>query len=169
MADFNSAAALGASGPKPLATLLAAGDESAGLWSPEEMAAIFRHQMAAPLAVDLAEPPAGEAPAQSFSELLRQTRPAVALLEVVKDFAKTNADHPESGLPKEVAAVLYYACIGAALVRLGTRISKLTDAELRRGLGWAAGQPWVDEETRRLLAEALAKVAPGGPGKGSAS
>jgi hypothetical protein len=159
------------------------------------MAAIFRHQMAAPLAADLgqsppgptppeadgcaleaalpANPPAGAAPrferlaarvppAQSFAELLRQPRPAVGLLEVVKEFAKANADNPQSGLPREVAAVLYYACIGAALVRLGSRISKLSDEELRRGLSWAAAQPWVDEETGRLLGEALAQVTPGG-------
>ena len=94
-------------------------------------------------------------------------QPPLELLELVKDFAKANADHPENGLPKEIAAVLYYGCIAAALVRLKARISKLSDAELRRGLGWAVEQPWVDEETRQLLARAVMEITPGGARDGS--
>ncbi len=202
MADFNSAAALSAGSPKSLAALLAASEPRAGLWSPEELAAIFRHQMAAPLAADLGQsapggatpqqgcgaaeaalpmsPPTGEAspregyaaaaaPSQSFADLLHQPSPALALLEAVKDFAKSNAGHADSGLPKEVAGILYYACIAVALVRLGKRISVLSDDELRRGLGWAVTQPWVDEETRRLLAKGLAQATPGGTPAGSTS
>jgi hypothetical protein len=182
MAEFDSAAALSLSGPGPLAELLAAGEPPAGLWRPEEMAAIFRHQMAAVLLVDLGGvappvedlPPEGGVPAaqgapcRSFADLLRHPSPPLGLLELVKDFAKANADHPENGLPKEIAAVLYYGCIAAALVRLMARISTLSDAELGRGLRWAVEQPWVDEETKQLLARALAGMtraeAPDGSG-----
>jgi hypothetical protein len=172
MPEFDSAAALSRSGPEPLAALLAAGEPPGGLWRPEEMAAIFRHQMAAPLLADLegSAPPAArplEALAagqdglpRSFADLLRHPSPRLELLELVKDFAKANADHPENGLPKEIAAVLYYACIAAALLRLKARISKLSDADLRRGLSWAAEQPWLDEETKQLLARALAAMTP---------
>ena len=97
---------------------------------------------------------------RSFADLLRHQSPHLELLELVKDFAKANADHPENGLPKEIAAVLYYACIAAALLRLKARISKLSDADLRRGLRWAAEQPWLDEETKQLLARALAAMTP---------
>jgi hypothetical protein len=174
MSNFDSVAALSDSGPEPLATLLAAGEPPGPLWSPEETAAIFRHQMAAPLVVDLgsAAPAAAQrlealtsapdAPFRSFADLLRHPTPAVDLLGLVKDFAKTNADHPESGLPREVATVLYYACIAAALVRLGTRISKLPEADLARGLRWAADQPFVDDESRQLLAGAAATLEPAG-------
>jgi hypothetical protein len=170
MPDFNSATKLSLSGPEPLAALLAAGEAPSGLWRPEEMAAIFRHQMAALLEADLGglTPPAARrleamaaaqgAPARSFADLLRHPSPPLELLEMVKDFAKTNADHPENGLPKEIAAVLYYACIAAALLRLKARISKLPDADLGRGLRWAAAQPWLDEETKQLLARALAGI-----------
>jgi hypothetical protein len=174
MPGFDSAVALSLSGPEPLAALLAAGEAPAGLWRPDEMAAIFEHQMAAPLVVDLRglAPPVARrlealaggqgAPAQSFADLLRQQNPPLELLELVKDFAKTNADHPENGLPREIAAVLYYACIAAALLRLKARISKLSDADLGRGLRWAVEQPWLDEETRHLLARALAGLTPAG-------
>ena len=163
MADFDSAVALSQSGPEPLAALLAEGGRPSGLWQPEELGAIFRHQMAAPLLADLGAP-AGvqDAPRQSFADLLRHPSPPLALIEQVKDFAKTNAEHPEDGLPREIAAVLYYACIAAALLRLGARISKLPDADLGRGLRWAAEQPWLDEPTRQLLAGALAAVPPAG-------
>ena len=174
MPDFDSAAVLSLSGPEPLAALLAAGGPPSGLWQPEEMAAIFRHQMAALLRVDLGglARPAAErlealvaapaAPLQSFADLLRHPSPPLELLELVKDFAKTNADHPENGLPKEIAAVLYYACIAAALLRLKARISKLSDADPGRGPRWAVEQPWLDEETKQLLAKALAGITGAG-------
>jgi hypothetical protein len=82
----------------------------------------------------------------------------VELLEMVKDFAKANVDRPDSGLPAEIAAVLYYTSIAAALVRLDTRISQLSDAGLQRGLRGALSQGWLDEKTKELLTQALAKV-----------
>ena len=45
-----------------------------------------------------------------------------------------------SPLPGEVASVLYYASIASALARLGRRITRLPDADLRRGLLWAREQ-----------------------------
>ena len=65
-----------------------------------------------------------------------------------------------------MAAALYYASIATALVRLDARISQLKDAELQRGLLWAKDQPWVDNQTRELLVEALKKIPPGVPAKG---
>ena len=67
-----------------------------------------------------------------------------------KDFAKANMDHLDGSLPKEVAAVLYYASISAALTRLDERISQLKDAELERGLRWAKDQAWVDKQIQQL-------------------
>jgi hypothetical protein len=82
---------------------------------------------------------------------------------LTKDFAKANMDHAQSSLPGEVAAALYYTSIAAALVRLGARITRLPDAELRRGLLWTSDQVWLDAETKQLLLQAAAKFAPGGP------
>jgi hypothetical protein len=175
MSEFDSAAALSKSHPKSLAAFLAAGAEHARLWRPEELSAIFRHQMSAPILVDLG----GFDPAtaarlktlsqaqsvllKSFSDLFHHPVPPLELLSLTKDFAKANMDHPDSSLPNEVAAALYYASIAAALVRLDARISQLQDAELQRGLLWAKDQPWVDDQTREILVEALKKIPPGVP------
>jgi hypothetical protein len=171
MSEFDSTAALSKSQPKSLAAFLAAGAERARLWRPEELSAIFRHQMSAPILVDLG----GFDPAtavrlkalteahclllKSFSDLFHHPVPPLELLSLTKDFAKANMDHPDSSLPQEVAAALYYASIATAIVRLDTRISQLSDAELQRALLWAKDQPWVDAQTREILIEALAKIS----------
>ena len=174
MSDFDSAAALSRSGPRFLAALLAEREPPAGLWRSDELGAIFRHQMEAPLLADLGNlaqavalglgtQAAGQGtPLQSFADLLRHPNPPPELLGKVKDFAKTNADHSENGLPREVAAVVYYACIASGMVRLKTRISRLSDGDLVRGLRWAKEQPWLDEQTRELLDAALAGMEQAG-------
>jgi len=158
---------------KELSELLAAGEERARLWRPDELAAIFKHQVSAPMLVDLGgfDPRTAEqlklvSEAQglllkSFSDLFQHPAPPVELLELVKDYAKANLDHPESGLPAEIASALYYMSIAAALARRDARISKLPDADLRRGLAWTREQAWLDEATKELLDRALDKI-PGG-------
>jgi hypothetical protein len=158
---------------KELAALMATGEERARLWRADELASIFRHQISSPMLVDLGsfDPrTAGQlklvSEAQglllkSFSDLFQHPAPPVELLELVKDFAKANLDHPESGLPAEIASALYYMSIAAALARRDARISKLPDADLRRGLAWTREQAWLDEATKELLDRALDKI-PGG-------
>jgi len=53
MPEPDSSAAVFRSHAKELAALLASGEERARLWRPEELAAIFRHQISTPMAVDL--------------------------------------------------------------------------------------------------------------------
>lgn len=180
MSDFDSARALFKSAPKSLAAFLAAGAERARLWRPDELKAIFQHQMSAPILVDLGGFNAAVAArlktlsaAQgllltSFLDLFLHEHPPVELLSLTKDFAKANMDHPESSLPDEVAGVLYYAAIAAALARRDERISQLSDAELRRGLGWASEQAWVDARIRQLMLDAINKLPPRPPGGASA-
>jgi hypothetical protein len=175
MAEFDSARAMARSEAKSLAAFMAAGAESARLWRPEELAAIFRHQMAAPALVDLAgfDPTAAQrlkslAGAQhllltSFADLFLHPTPPVELLELTKNFAKANMDHAESVLPNDVAAALYYISIASALARLDRRISRLSDAELRQGFAWAGERSWVDDQTRQLLSEASQKIPPAPP------
>ena len=166
--------------PKSLAAFLAAGSEPTRLWRPEELGAIFRHQMSAPILVDLG----GYHPCaatrlktlsdsqnlllKSFADLFHHPAPPLELLQLTKDFAKANLDHPESTLPNEVAAALYYISIAAALVRLDTRISRLPDADLLRGLRWTIDQPWLDDQTRLLLHQAVEKTPVPGAAGGSA-
>jgi hypothetical protein len=179
MSEFNSSAAVFKSRANKLASLMASGGERSRLWRPEELAAIFRHQMSAPMAVDLGAFDARTAARlktlseaqrlllKSFGDLFLHPAPALELLEMVKDFAKANVDRPESGLPGEIATALYYASIAAALVRLDTRISQLSDADLQRGLRGTLGQSWLDDATKELLAQALAKVSGGQKGGGT--
>jgi hypothetical protein len=176
MSDFDSSAAVFKSRAKKLATLMATGEERAKLWRPDELAAIFRHQMSAPMLVDLGTfdlrtatrlRTLSEAQGlllKSFADLFHHPAPLIELLELVKDFAKANMDHPESGLPDEIATMLYYTSIAAALVRLDARISQLPDADLLRGLRWTMEQAWLDEKTKELLAKALGKVSGGQKG-----
>ena len=170
MSDFDSSSAVFKSRAKKLAALLATGEEHVKLWRPDELAAIFRHQMSAPMLVDLgafdvrtADRVKTLSDAQglllkSFADLFHHPAPVVELLELVKEFAKANLDHPDSGLPGEIAATLYYTSIAAALVRLDTRISQLSDVDLQRGLRRTMEQTWLDEKSKALLAQALDKV-----------
>jgi len=171
MSEFDSVGALWKSAPKSLAAFMAAGQESSRLWRPEELGAIFRHQMSSPILVDLGGfDPATAARLKtlshaqsllltSFQDLFQHPIPPIELLTLTKEFAKGNMDQPDSSLPNDVAAVLYYASIAAALVRLDRRISQLGDAELKRGLEWAKGKSWVEAPMRQLLEEALQKLA----------
>jgi len=153
--------------------LLASREDGAQLWRPDELAAMFRHQMSAPMLVDLGSFDARTAKKlrtlsdaqglllKSFADLIHHSAPPLELLELVKNFAKANRDHPESGLPGGIASALYYTSIAAALVHLEVRISQLPDADLRQGLRWTAEQAWLDEKTKDLLAQALKKLSEG--------
>jgi hypothetical protein len=167
MPDSDSSAAVFKSRAEKLATLMATGEERARLWRPDELAAIFRHQMSAPVAVDLgafdprtarrlrALSEAQGLLLRSFDDLFHHPAPPIELLELVKEFAKANLGQPESGLPDEIAAALYYTSIAAALVRLDARISQLPEADLQRGLRSTLEQAWLDDKTKELLAQAL--------------
>ena len=73
---------------------------------------MFRHQMSAPVLMDLGsfDPrTANQLKAltaaqglllSSFADLFNHSNPPIQLLQLVKDFAKANLDHPESGLPQ---------------------------------------------------------------------
>lgn len=171
MSEFDSSAALFKSHAKDLASLMASGDERGPLWHADELAAMFRHQLSAPVLMDLGSFDARTAAQlkilsaaqglllSSFADLFSHAQPPVQLLELVKEFAKANIDHPESGLPREIATVLYYASIAAALVRLDKRISQLPDPDLLRGLRWTTEQAWLDEKTKALLAAAIGKLS----------
>jgi hypothetical protein len=173
MSESGSATVVFRTRAKGLAALMKAAREPTGLWRPDELSAIFRHQMAAPVLTELGRPPgAGRelnelskgqgAPVRTFSDLLFHPAPPMELLKLTKDFAKANMDHPESGLPSEIAAALYYLSIAAAAVRLDARISQLNEADLRRSLSWLKDQPWIDDKTRALLAAALEKLSQNG-------
>lgn len=150
-------------GPGQVAAVMSLGDAPARVWRPDELGAVFRHQMAAPVSVDLGSLDRGirgklktltEASGlllKSFRDLFQHPAPPLELLRLVKEFAKLNREQPESLLPSDVATVLYYLSIAAALVRWDDRISALTDDELRRGFAWTLSQGWIDEPAKELV------------------
>lgn len=155
-------------GGDPVARLFDLDNDTERLWRDEELGAILRHQMGAPLQVDLvslgrdmAVKVRNLADAQgltlkSFGDLLAHPHPPVELLKVTKDFAKACRLSPHSPVPHEIASVLYFASIAAAMVRCRRRITVLSDADLAGGLCWTLARTWLDAPTRALLEEGLA-------------
>lgn len=137
-------------------------------WNAEELGALLRHQLSAPVQFDLSQLNKG-APARlamladaqqlllkSFSDLFRHPNPPLELLKIVKNFAKAGGSHPDSSLPEEVAYVLYYAAIIVARMSCGKRITKLDDATLRRCIELTLAKPWLDESMQALLRRGIA-------------
>lgn len=139
------------------------------IWRPDELAAVMRHQLSAPVRVDLAEFDRGLAAKvenlaaaqglllSSFDDLLKHQNPPVELLIAVKSFAKACRRSPDSRIPHPVASVLYYACIAAAMLRCDRRITTLTDAELHKGIEWALAQTWIDKGVQDLLSAVVSE------------
>lgn len=158
--------------PGKVADAFGLGSAPARVWLPEELDAVFQHQMAAPVSVDLtAIGPESAAPLRlladaqglllkSFRDLFQHPQPPVELLLLVKDFAKMNRDRTGSLLPTELATVLYFLCIAAALVKLSRRITTLSDPELQQGFQWCSSQRWIDAPARSLMEDASKLVSP---------
>ena len=152
---------------RQLATLLDLSPDADRLWRDDELGALLRHQMTAPMQVDLINLERGLAlkvrnlaeaqglTLKSFGDLLAHPNPPVELLKITKDFAKACRLSPHSPVPHEIASVLYFACIAAALVRCRRRITGLTNDALTEGFRWVLSQPWLDAPTRALTEESL--------------
>ena len=153
----------GAGEAQSLSEMMGAGADETGLWEPEELAAILKHQLTAPIAFDLSYAAEGPPPRvdvispsegpsiETFSELFHHPRPPVGLLEQIKQFAKSCRNRANSPLPDEIASVLYTLSIIVAMTKCGRRITKSDDQTLRYGVDWALDQTWLDEPTRGLL------------------
>lgn len=156
--------------PRRLARMMEAGPGQRA-WELDELGAIFRHQLTAPIDFDLASlgaramttlrshATAGGAAPRTFAELFHDPQPPLDLLVLTKQFAKTSRADEESGLPAAVATVLYLASIVVARLRCGQRITGQSDEALAFGVQWVLDQPWVDERTRALFREGQQELA----------
>jgi hypothetical protein len=157
-----------------LSGLLLLADDKSATWSPAELASLWRHQLAAPLLVDLGtvEPDAAMTISQatatdlrkleSFVDLLDHPSPPIELLQLAKSFAKSRRSAgPDAGFPAEIATGLYYLSIALALTRLGRRISEMEDAKLKQGFEWAVRQPWLDSKSKEVLESGMTSIAEG--------
>jgi hypothetical protein len=159
--------------PDSLAALLAVGAAGDRVWEPGELSAVLRHQMAAPLEADVAVLGPGTAERvralcaaaggrlETFGDLFHHRAPPLELLVLVKHLAKAARDDPQLLLPKEVAAVLYFAAIAVAETRCGARITRLGEREVRAGVRWALALPWLDPATGALFEGAAGRSAGG--------
>jgi hypothetical protein len=146
-----------------LARLMDLGRRKDALWSPQELGAILRHQLAAPLEFDLgAEGDAALAdriadyagiqpPIRTFGELLFHPHPPIELLELVKEYAKSCRAGDDGVLPDEIATVLYALGIAAAMTKCDRRITRLDDQALEHLIDWVSEQTWLDAASRQLL------------------
>ena len=147
-------------------------------WEPAELGDVLRHQLAASLEFgedaeehDLrftAAAQAGAAPAPrraaTLAALLSDPSPQVEALRRVKDWAKPAMQGYSDDLPREVAGVIYFAAIHAALARGGERITHLPDGSLRKGARWALRRPWLDPVCAAVLRDGLAHLDSGPAG-----
>jgi len=139
----------------------------ARVWQTDELGAILRHQLSAPVQFDLQSMDRTLADRlsrvceshglllKSFADLLFHPSPPLELLELTKQFAKACRNHPDSPLPHDVAMVLYLASIVTAMLRCGRRITNMNDQALCDSLEWAIRKPWLDERLRSLLNQGL--------------
>ena len=150
------------------AQLLAAGMDEAPAQSPDELAAILRHELSSPMEIELGglDVKAGVAVSvaadvkglvlKSLDDLLSHPQPPVELLRMAKEYAKAHLNSPKSPLPPEVVRVIYFSSIIVATTRCDEPISHLNTEALVNGARWALSQPWLDEQTRSILLEGIA-------------
>jgi hypothetical protein len=157
-----------------MAALLDAGSDDNRIWNAAELAAILKHQLSAPIRVDLATLEqrlasqlrlAAESQGlllKSFGDLLHHPNPPVELLKLTKDFAKACRLSRGGPLPREIATVLYFTSIVVALTRCQRRITRLEDTDIRKGVEQCLAQNWLDATTRQLLEDGLKALAGNG-------
>ena len=94
---------------------------------------------------------------QTFGDLFAAPAPPVAVLTLVKDYAKGLLAQRTDVLPSELASVLYLSTIVAAKLRCHTNITRLDTPALCHGIRWALEQPWLKGVCRDLLQAGLEK------------
>lgn len=159
---------LGTRDPQALARLFDIDEQQQSHWKHTELGEILLHQLSAPLLFDLSNVHSADSGTidkidtldldsdqpTSFGDLFNHPAPSKSLLKLVKEFAKASDQRDNCPLPPEISTVLYYAAILSARLRLGERISTLSEDSLRNGILWALAQPWLGP-LRQLFTDGL--------------
>ena len=166
MQDSDSTDTMFMSNAASMARILAQDQPETALWEPEEMRAMWQHQLRAAMEADLNSLSSAKSKAlrnapeviafgqKSFGELLLHSQPPLALLQLTKDFAKQILKEAEDPQLKEIAAALYYVSYAAGMTRCGKRLGAMSGHELRGGFEWALARVWIDDQSKALIAEA---------------
>ena len=153
--------------PERLAELMDAGLGSRERYEPDELAGLLRHQLNVPVSFDLGGLSEQEADTlstqchadglvlKSLHDLFGHPHPPIELLEITKRYAKACRQDLDSPIPEEIAVVLYFASVAAALVRCHQRITNLDDTSLTQGIERVLALPWLDSALRNLLEQTL--------------
>jgi hypothetical protein len=144
-------------------------------WRPEDLRAMVRHQMSAPLEFDLGTvklsqleqktaaeslTDAARSDIKSFGDLLSTDRPPLELLRLSQKFFKQNVASSSKGSPEQRIAYLFYLLsIVAARTRLKVKTSKLSDMELLNGIQSMVNRTWIDDRVRALLEDGRRRIA----------
>jgi hypothetical protein len=140
--------------PSQLALLMGL-DETQSLWSEDDNAAMVHHLLDSPIP----DTSNSSTATQTFGQLLAAPHPDVEHLRKVKEFAKSCRTNSQSGLPEDIATVLYYAAIAAAKLRCGHAISRLSVVEFRDGINWALTRDWLPDPLKHLFQAAAQKLS----------
>jgi len=167
---FDSSTAVHASPAAGLLRLLELDEHTPTNWPRADAAAMFQHQLAAPLELDLSGenapgsttvealaelPRARRAGIRTFADLFSHAAPPLAVLKVAKDFFKRAArSQPRDSAEHRVAHACYLLSVVTARRRLDKRITNLSDTELRHNIHWALRQEWLGQAIHTLLRDA---------------
>ncbi len=147
-----------------LVQLLDAAEGQQGEWTADELEAIWQHQLQVVIEKEWLSPQAAELSLltpKTYRQILLEKTSSLRELGQIREFAKLHLAHEQSPLPKEIAHGLYFAAIAAALVHHDMSITHLQDRQIGAGLAWCLAQPWLDVNTRMLIAVARQKVSVG--------
>lgn len=93
-----------------------------------------------------------------FGDLIHNGRANIAQLKEVKTALGTRIRQASYDLDSNTIAAAYLACIAAALVATGEKITGKKDPELLDDLLWLATEKWIDEKTKELAGKAREKL-----------
>ena len=169
MANFDSSEAVFQSSTEQLAKIMNLDEATPDAWSEEDMPAMLRHQLAAPLEFDLSSVEMKGAEAKkrdrtltgaakerikSFEDLLFHREPPLALLRLSKEFFKRRLQECKKDSPEWNVAYLFYLLSILAARDHASKISSLMSSELRKGMKWALERRWINEKTRQSVGQA---------------
>lgn len=142
-------------------TLLDAGDPTMGDWSSTDLRALLEHQLRTPLRLELEGSLTDTGrqtlefhPELTFHDVLKDGQPEGGLLTGIKEFAK-DALTTESGLPGDIARVLYVAALLRARSTGAVGFTTLDNASINREARRCLTLTWLPESARDLLRAGL--------------